>query len=190
MILTKDNEYAVIFDACVLVPMCLCDTFLRLAEEPALYRPLWSETILQEVERALVYKLNIPAARAAKRIAAMRDAFPEAMVPVVPELVSSIQCLPDPDDRHVLAAAIREHANAIITQNTKHFPKDCLDQYGVQCDTPDNFLVHQFHLCPDQILDKLDEQSAGIHQERTYLLQTLKKMVPKFVALLEGFVGN
>lgn len=52
MILTPDNEYAVVLDACVLVPMSLCDTLLRLAEEPAMYRPLWSDEILAEVSRA------------------------------------------------------------------------------------------------------------------------------------------
>lgn len=42
MILSQDNEYAALLDACVLVPMCLCDTLLRLAENPSMYRPLWS----------------------------------------------------------------------------------------------------------------------------------------------------
>jgi hypothetical protein len=53
MILTQDNEYAAVLDACVLVPMPLCDTLLRLAEDPAMYRPLWSEAILTEVATAL-----------------------------------------------------------------------------------------------------------------------------------------
>jgi hypothetical protein len=59
MILTPDNEYAALLDACVLVPMCLCDTLLRLAEEPAMYRPLWSDAILQEVGDALETKLHL-----------------------------------------------------------------------------------------------------------------------------------
>jgi hypothetical protein len=53
MISAQDNEYVVLLDACVLVPMPLCDTLLRLAEEPAFYRPLWSEEILREVGDAL-----------------------------------------------------------------------------------------------------------------------------------------
>jgi hypothetical protein len=52
MILTPDNEYTVLLDACVLAPMPLCETLLRLAEEPALYRPLWSDSILQAVGKA------------------------------------------------------------------------------------------------------------------------------------------
>ena len=59
MILTRDNECAVLLDACVLVPMPLCDTLLRLAEEPALYRPLWSERILLEVD--MLWRTNFTA---------------------------------------------------------------------------------------------------------------------------------
>jgi hypothetical protein len=54
MILTPDNEYSVVLDACVLAPMPLCDTLLRLAEEPGLYRPLWGEEILREVSDTIL----------------------------------------------------------------------------------------------------------------------------------------
>jgi hypothetical protein len=59
MILNQDNEYAALWDACVLVPICLCDTLLRLAEDPAMYRPLWSSEILREVGDALESKINL-----------------------------------------------------------------------------------------------------------------------------------
>src|SRR5216684_2451046 len=104
----------------------------------------------------------------------MVEAFPEAMVPVPPELLKAVECIPDEDDRHVLAAAIMARANAIITQNTKHFPKDCLEKFGVLCQTADEFLIHQFHLCPQLVLDKLDDQGAGISRDRTYVVGSLK----------------
>ena len=63
MILTQDNEYAVVLDACVLIPMPLCDTLLRLAEDPSMYRPLWSDQILQEVGIALEKKLGYSTAQ-------------------------------------------------------------------------------------------------------------------------------
>ena len=59
MILNQDNEYAALLDACVLVPMCLCDALLRLAEHPAMYRPLWSSEILREVGDALESKIGL-----------------------------------------------------------------------------------------------------------------------------------
>jgi hypothetical protein len=79
MILTPDNEYTVLLDACVLVPMPLCETLLRLAEEPALYRPLWSDPILQEVGTALA-RMKYTATQVNRRLEAMRNTFPEASV--------------------------------------------------------------------------------------------------------------
>jgi predicted nucleic acid-binding protein len=166
MILTPDNEYAALLDACVLVPMPLCDTLLRLAEEPAFYRPLWSEEILREVGDALEKKLQVTTAQRERRIRFMNDNFPESLIAVPPDLLKVFDCMPDQNDRHVLAAAVCGHANAIVTQNTKHFPQACLDQYGVLCQTPDDFLIHQFHLHPPLILEKLDVQAAAIGQSR------------------------
>jgi len=58
MILNQNNEYAAVLDACVLAPMPLCDTLLRLAEDPAFYRPLWSEEMLREVGDVIENRLG------------------------------------------------------------------------------------------------------------------------------------
>jgi predicted nucleic acid-binding protein len=180
MIFTQENEYSAVLDACVLVPVSLCDFLLRLAEEPAMYRPLWSEHILEEMAKALKTKLNRSTEEIAWRRHQMNEAFGEAIVPVPPELLKSVECIPDVDDRHVLAAAIMAHANTIVTQNTKHFPKECLEKYGVLCQTADDFLVHQYHLCPQLVLDKLDDQGIGISQNRAFVIKSLSKAAPEF----------
>jgi predicted nucleic acid-binding protein len=185
MIFTQENEYSAVLDACVLVPMSLCDFLLRLAEEPAMYRPLWSEQILTEMAKAMRTKLHRSTTEVAWRKQQMNQAFPEAMVPVPPELLRAVECIPDEDDRHVLAAAIMAHANTIVTQNTKHFPKSCLEKFGVLCQTADDFLIHQYHLCPQLILDKLDDQGAGISQDRAYVVASLKASAGEFCKLLE-----
>src|SRR5271169_3236175 len=118
MIFTQENEYSAVLDACVLVPVALCDALLRLAEEPAMYRPLWSEQIMEEMAKALRTKLNRTGAEIAYRRQQMNAAFPEAMVIVPPELLRAAECIPDEGDRHVLAAAIMARAHAIVTQNT------------------------------------------------------------------------
>jgi len=184
MIFTPDNEYSAVLDACVLVPMALCDCLLRLAEEPALYRPFWSEEILAEVAKALRTDLGRSAEDVAWRLEQMRVAFPEAMVPVPPKLLKAVDCLPDDNDRHVVAAAIMARANAIVTQNTKHFPADCLSEFGVLCQTADDFLIYQLHLSPQAVLDKLDDQGAGIGQSRQYVISSLGRCVPEFCRLL------
>ncbi|HEY6350308.1 MAG TPA: PIN domain-containing protein [Candidatus Angelobacter sp.] len=189
MIFTQENEYSAVLDACVLVPMALCDFLLRLAEEPAMYRPLWSDQILGEMATVLKTKLGRTDDEIEWRLNQMREAFPESMVVVPCELLQAVECIPDKDDRHVLAAAIMARANAIVTQNTKHFPKECLDKFGVICQTADKFLVDQYHLCEPLLLDKLDDQAAGIAQTRDFVVSALKGTAPEFCKLVEVHKG-
>ena len=69
----------VILDTCVLVPVSLCDTLLRLAE-CGLYVPRWSSETRVELERALVTKIGLTAEKASKRVARMHEYFGDAVV--------------------------------------------------------------------------------------------------------------
>ncbi len=140
---------------------------------------------MAEMASALRTKLHRTAAEIAYRRERMNSAFPEAMVTVPAALAKAIDCIPDEDDKHVLAAAIMAHANVIVTQNTKHFPKDRLEEYGVLCQKADDFLIHQFHLCEQFVLDKLDDQGMAISRDRMYVISSLKQSVPEFAKLLE-----
>jgi len=119
-----------------------------------------------------------------RRLVVMREFFPEALVDVPEEIIKAVSTLPDLKDCHVLAAAILSNANAIVTQNTKHFPQKCLEKYGILCQSADDFLIHQYHLGPGQILGKLDEQAANNKEERSCLVANLAKAVPKFAELV------
>jgi predicted nucleic acid-binding protein len=185
MILNQDNEYTALLDADVLVPMCLCDTLLTLAEDPAMYRPLWSDRILQEVGHALENKIKLTPEQRQHRITEMRKAFPEALMAPPPCLAEPLTGIPDKDDRHVLAAAIAGHAHVIVTDNIKHFPVEYLAQFDILCHSADDFLIHQFHLNPFLVLEKLDGQAINIGLQRPDILATLKRVAPNFVALVE-----
>jgi predicted nucleic acid-binding protein len=141
------SRYAVVLDACVLVPAGLRDTLLRLAER-GFYRPYWSTEILGEVERSLTEKLEVSERSAMRLIEDIRSHFPEAMIDgsdgIKPEL-------PDPQDEHVLATAIRSEAQAIVTLNTRHFPHDICRRFDIEPLHPDDFLVYQFDLAPDMV---------------------------------------
>jgi len=178
-------NYTVVLDACVLVPMPLCDTLLRFAEEPASYRPLWSEQILFEVGDALEKKLKRTPFQRQRRLHSMRSAFPDAEINVPIDLAEAITCIPDPNDRHVVAAAISGSADAIVAFNMRHFPLECVRHYGLSCQTPDQFLVRQFHLALESALEKLDSQAAALGKERSFITQRLQKMVPSFVSLVD-----
>lgn len=189
MIFAPENEYAVVLDACVLVPMPLCDTLLRLAEEPGLYRPLWGEEILREVSAALGV-MGYSEEKRERRINAMRVAFPEAVVDVPNPIIEALNELPDKKDRHVVAVGIMRNAHAIVTLNKKHFPRECLEKYGILCQSPDDFLIHQYHLARERVLDQLDYQAANNKQERIWLVRELEKIAPNFAKLVTtGEIG-
>jgi predicted nucleic acid-binding protein len=119
----------VVLDACVLANFGLCDLFLTLAETPRLYQPVWNREILDEAQRTQTGKLGWPEALSESWREAVELAFPEAMVTVSESLVGA--CANHEKDRHVLAAAIRGHANLIVTSNLKHFLPEALKPWDV-----------------------------------------------------------
>lgn len=68
--------------------------------------------------------------------------------------------LPDPDDRHVLAAAIVGHADAIVTFNLDDFPQPYLAQFNIEVQHPDRFVTHQFHLHKLKALTAIKQMRA------------------------------
>ena len=118
----------------------------------------------------------------------MHEAFPEAVVSFPENLLLALPCIPDPGDRHVVAAAIHSHAHAIVTANLKHFPKEALAQYNIMVHSPDDFMVNQFHLNSDRIPEVLDTQASAIGKARSYILERLEPQLPEFVKLVrKGF---
>jgi hypothetical protein len=119
--------FTALLDTCVLVPSRARDVLLEVAST-GVYRPLWSSEILAELDRTLRLLL---AKREASRDQAdaylaqlfrqMETAFPDALVTDWEALAQTTQ-LPDPDDRHVVAAAQVGHADVIVTDNLAHFP--------------------------------------------------------------------
>lgn len=105
-------------DACVLYPSALRDTLLRVAERD-LYRPLWSERVLAETRTVMIRK-GMPAERADYSLRCMGVAFEDSIVTGWEDLESSMRN--HPKDRHVLAAAVRGHADVLVTFNLRDFP--------------------------------------------------------------------
>lgn len=131
-------------------------------------------------------KMGYTQAQRDRRLTSMQKAFPEASVKIPAKLIETFQS-PDPNDRHVLAAAVRGQANAIITNNVKDFPACCVEEYGILCQTPDEFLVQQFDLNPLLIMEKLDQQAAVIRHTRAELTAKLAKITPKFADMLRRY---
>ena len=134
------NPYTAFLDACVLAPMPVADTLLRLAEEPSFYVPKWSDSVLEETRRTLK-KFGYPDSKVDRRIRVMNEAFEDALVIGFEELIPAMTN--DAKDRHVLAAAITCNANVIVTDNKRHFPAECVARYGMEVMSADEFLVQQ-----------------------------------------------
>lgn len=145
------TRFSALLDACVLVPIALADTFLRLAEA-GLYRPLWSSTILDEMVAAVEeIHPDLADGRARRRAEVMRKAFEDACVTGWEPLLAGID-LPDVDDRHVVAAAQRGRADIIVTFNLRDFPTTILDDLDIEIQHPDEFLLNQLDLDPDRTM--------------------------------------
>jgi predicted nucleic acid-binding protein len=175
--------YSAMLDACVLVPNALCDTLLRLAER-RFYRPLWSRRILEETAIAIErVHPDIDPTRIQRRIAAMVESFEDATVEGWEPICAGLD-LPDPDDRHVLAAAIAGGAQALVTFNLKDFPDDRLVLSGVEATHPDDFLLNQLDLHAGLALQVLTEQAADMTRRPTDLAGLLNRLqhcgVPRF----------
>lgn len=79
-------------------------------------------------------------ARSQKAVAAMMEAFDDATVSDYDDFLS-VANLPDPDDTHVLAAALKTRAHVIVTDNVKHFPTDRLAPLNIDVRTTDEFIA-------------------------------------------------
>ncbi|MBI4875278.1 MAG: PIN domain-containing protein [Acidobacteria bacterium] len=172
-------DYRVVLDACVLIPMPLADTLLRMAEAPRLYLPKWSQTIMEEVTRNLIAKWGMAPEKAHRRVEELRRHFPEAWVegsePIIGVMTN------DPGDHHVLAAAVRSHSELIVTYNRRHFPAASLQPWEIDVRAPSAFLRGLYDLDPGLFAGKLHEQAAKIEVPLPRLLHSLAKNVPGFV---------
>ena len=148
--------FKAVLDTCVLYPAHLRDTLLRLVERD-LYLPLWSEDILNELTGKLNEKIAPESVE--RLLAEMRRSFPEAEVTGYRSLIDSMEC--DPNDRHVLATAVRAEAGALVTFNTRDFPDTSTQPVMVEVIHPSDFLLDLLDLAPKTVINELRIQAEA-----------------------------
>ena len=149
------------YDACVVHPAALRDLLVRLAGT-GLFRASWSEDILDEmVASVLKHRPDLVPAQLDRTRQLMCDAVPGCLTTGYRSLIEGLE-LPDPEDRHVLAAAIRAGAQVIVTENVADFPAQVLGEYDMEAQTPDIFVLHLIDLSPTTVARAVEEQSAAL----------------------------
>ena len=137
--------WPVVLDACVLYPSLLRDLLMHLGIT-GLYQPKWTDCIQQEWQRNLLaQRPDIRAEQLRRTEILMNKALPDARIAGYEELIEGLS-LPDPNDRHVLTAAIRSEAETIVTANLRDFPAERLEIFGIEALSPDTFLCDLFDL--------------------------------------------
>lgn len=180
--------FRVVLDACVLYPFSLRDTLLRLAEGE-LYDLYWSDRILDEMTRNLVENGVMHQQSADRLETAMRGAFDGAVVSAVAIGQREPAMTNHPKDRHVLAAAVAAHAEAIVTTNVRDFSDETCAPLNVSAMHPDDFLQILLAKRPETVRAALRAQAADlIDPPWTFdqLLDSLVLTVPRFVDRVRG----
>lgn len=109
-------SFTAVYDACVLYPPSVRDLLVRLAQT-GLFAARWSDAILDEmIESILEREPSVDRSRLERTRQLMGEAVRNGIVTGYEGLIEGLK-LPDPDDRHVLAAAIRASARVIVTLN-------------------------------------------------------------------------
>lgn len=145
-------HFTVIYDACVLYPAPLRDFLMRLALTD-LYRARWTDMIHDEWTRnVLRQRPDLKPEDLARTRLLMNAHVRDSLVAGFENLIPSID-LPDPDDRHVVAAALHSSANLIITFNLKDFPLETLKRYNLAAQHPDNFIFDLLDLHPARVCE-------------------------------------
>ncbi len=137
-------RFTVVFDACVLYPAPLRDFLLHLSLT-GLFAAKWTDQIHDEWIRNLLKARPELKSKLERTRELMSKAVPDSLITDYEPLIESLE-LPDIDDRHVLAAAVRAGAQAIVTFNLKDFPNAILSRYGIEAMHPDAFIENQLDL--------------------------------------------
>ena len=172
-----EHPVTAVYDANILYPAPLRDLFVRLAQA-GLVRAKWTEMIHDEWVRSVIEdNPQLSSERLFRTRTLMNEAVRDCLVGGYEDLIDSFS-LPDPDDRHVLAAAIRGGAEVIVTYNLKDFPPETLARFDIEAQHPDNFVVSLFDLAPGLVCATVKRQREG--------LRNPPKTVEELLAALEN----
>lgn len=182
-----------LLDACVLYPAPLRDFLMRLSLDEV-FQPRWSNMIHEEwMRNVLTARPDLSWNRLERTRDLMRTYQPSALVTGFETYIPQLE-LPDPKDRHVVAAAIKGGCDAIVTFNLKDFPSKVLAPYGLVALHPDLFISQCFADYSTKVITALKEQHRSLKNppcSLSDLLNVLRRCgIPDTVAILRNQLGR
>lgn len=167
--------FVVVYDACVLYPAPLRDLLIRIARK-GLVRAKWTDEILDECFRSILANEPERKSESLRRTRELMNlAVADCLVAGYEDLVESIK-LPDPNDRHVVAAAVRCGAQVIVTANLDDFPKESLAAFELEAVHPDDFVLDCLDLSAAAVLAAVREQAASLKRPPMSVAEVMEKL--------------
>jgi len=156
-----------------------------------LFRARWTSEIHREWMGALLKnRPDLSHERLHRTREQMDKAVLDCLVEGYEDLIPNL-AVPDPNDRHVLAAAIRAGADVIVTANVKHFPRSALDSYGIDAQHPDQFVRHLVDLAPAVVCTAVKAHRKRLRTPpksvAEYFETLLRQSLPETVSALRKF---
>ena len=191
---SAEPQTVALLDACVLYPPSLRDLLMRVAVA-GVYEPRWTEEIHDEWTRnVLLNSPGVTPTQLERTRSLMNQTIPDGLVSGYEALVPGLS-LPDANDRHVLAAAIKASVAVIVTFNLSDFPATILQAHGIRPAHPDLFLSTLFDDDPALFLQAAQIHRASLRNPpkdeagyvQTLRINGLKELVLRLEANLSRF---
>jgi PIN domain len=184
---------AIVFlDANVLYPAGLRDFLMRLTLQ-GLYHARWSDLVHEEWMQAVLRDFpDLIYQQLARTRDLMNRYAVGSLVTGFKHRIEQLVGLPDPNDRHVLAAAIHCRAQLILTRNLRDFPASVLAEYGIRAEAPDPFIHGLLMAQPEGVIATARQHRANLKNPpksvEEYLASLEQQGLHRTVAALRGYV--
>lgn len=183
--------FAAFYDANTLYPAELRNFLMHLAMT-GLFRAKWSAEVHEEwMRNLLINRPDLTRVQLERTRDLMDKHAMDALVVDYEDLIPGLH-LPDPGDRHVLAAAIRGRADVIVTMNLKDFPEAILESFGIEAQHPDEFILHLLGLSPGAVLSAARAHRGSLRNppktELEYLDALQNQGLTETVAVLREYI--
>ena len=166
--------YVVVYDACVLHDPAIRDLLIRCATRRQLnLRACWSDEILDEMVQSILRRRpDLDEGRLERTRQLMNESVADCLVTGYEPFIGTVE-LPDPNDRHVVACAIKAQAQTIVTENLSDFPHDALAPFGIEAIHPDDFALGLFDLNPAVVAAVFQEQVNDLQKPPTTIAEAI-----------------